>query len=143
MGTRAGRIHRVFDWIDGSSNPNALERLREIAWPVHEKHVTSDPNWILVPLFELLGAARSEGLTETMGRQQLRVLQRFTGIVEEGKRQGTIRKDANARAIGWSLMGLGWTKDFAMLQGLDQFIVEGTADEILENVLDRIAVKGW
>lgn len=69
----------------------------------------------------------------------MRVLQRFVDIVEEGKRQGTIRRDADPQVVGWSLMGLGWTKDFALLQGLDHFIADGTADKILDNVLDRIA----
>ena len=69
------------------------------------------------------------------------VLQRFIDIVEEGKRQGTIREDADPRVVGWSLMGLDWTKDLALLEGLDQFITEGTADKILENVLERIAVR--
>ena len=69
------------------------------------------------------------------------VLQRFIDVVEAGKRQGTIREDADPRVVGWSLMGLGWTKDLALLQGLDEFITDGTADAILENVLDRIAVR--
>lgn len=76
-----------------------------------------------------------------VGRNQLVVLQRFIDVVEAGKRQGTIREDADPRVVGWSLMGLGWTKDLALLQGLDEFITDGTADAILENVLDRIAVR--
>jgi len=39
-------------------------------------------------------------------------------------------------------MGLGWMKDIALLQGLDQFISEGTSDKILENVLAGIARGG-
>jgi hypothetical protein len=38
-------------------------------------------------------------------------------------------------------MGLGWTKDFALLEGLDHFTRNGTAERILENVLDRIAAE--
>jgi hypothetical protein len=43
--------------------------------------------------------------------------------------------------VGWSLMSLGWAKDFATLQGLGQFVEEGTAGRILENVLNRVAAK--
>jgi AcrR family transcriptional regulator len=134
-------LGRVFDWIDGSSNPNALERLREIAGAVHEDRITTNHEWVIGPLFELLGAARTEGLTETMGNHQLRVLQRFIDIVEEGKLQGTIRQDADAKLVGWSVMGLCWTKDFALLQGLDQFLADGTAGEMLEHILSRIAAS--
>lgn len=76
-----------------------------------------------------------------MGDNQMRVLQSFVDNVELGTKQGTIREDADSHAVGWSLMGLAWTKDIALLQGLDQFITEGTADKILENVLDSITVQ--
>ena len=76
-----------------------------------------------------------------MCRNQLTVLQRFVDIVEEGKRQGTIRPDADPEVVGWSLMSLGWAKDFATLQGLDKFVSEGTADKILDNILTRIAAS--
>lgn len=134
-------LERVLAWLASSSNPNMLERLRELAGSIHETRIGPDHEWVVTPLFELAAAARTEGLTERMGRNQLVVLQRFVDIVEEGKRQGTIREDADPRVVGWSLMGLGWAKDFALLQGLDQFITDGTADKILENVLDNIATQ--
>jgi AcrR family transcriptional regulator len=133
-------LDRVFAWIDSSTNPNMLERLRELGGAVHERQIVPDQEWVIMPLFELAVAARAEGLTERMGRNQMRVLQKFIDIVDEGKRQGTIREDVDPRVVGWSMMGLGWTKDFALLEGLDQFITDGTANKILENVLDRIAV---
>jgi AcrR family transcriptional regulator len=134
-------LDRVLAWLDSSSNPNMLERLRELGGSIHETRIGPDHEWVITPLFELAVAARGEGLTEQMGRNQMLVLQRFVDIVEEGKRQGTVREDADPQVVAWSLMGLGWTKDFALLEGLDQFIMDGTADKILENVLERIAVR--
>ncbi len=134
-------LERVLAWIDSSSNPDVLERLRELGGAGHEARIAPDHELVIVPLFELATAARAEGLTERMGAHQMVVLQRFMDIVEEGKRQGTIREDVDARVVGWSIMGLGWTKDFARLEGLDSFITEGTADKILENILTLIAVS--
>lgn len=133
-------LERVLDWINSSSNPNMLERLREIAGPVHEDHIETDREWAIMPLFELAAAAPAEGLTEQMGKRQMIVLQKFIDIVEEGKRQGTIREDTDARVVGWSLMGLCWTKDIALLEGLAPFITEGTAAKILDNILTPIAL---
>ena len=132
-------LERVLTWIDSSQNPNMLERLCEIGGSFHEAKIGADQEWVITPLFELVAAARAEGLTEHMGKQQLQVLQKFVDIVEEGKRQGTIRADADPEVVGWSLMSLGWAKDFAFLQGLDQFVNRGTADTILDNILDKIA----
>jgi AcrR family transcriptional regulator len=108
---------------------------------VHESRIGADREWVITPLFELTTAARAEGLTEHMGRNQLAVLQRFVDIVEKGKRQGTIRRDADPEVVGWSLMSLGWAKDFALLQGLAQFIDKGTADRVLDNILSAVAAK--
>lgn len=134
-------LERVLAWIDSSTNPNMLERLREIGGSIHESRIGADQEWVIAPLLELTAAARSEGLTEHMGRNQLAVLQRFMDIVEEGKRQGTIRADSDPKVVGWSLMSLGWAKDFASLQSLDQFVHDGTADKILDNILTRIAAR--
>ena len=134
-------LERVLAWVDSSSNPNMLERLREIAGQVHDSSINRDEEWVIPPLFELAAAARTEGLKGRMGANQLVVLERFIDIVEEGKRQGTIRPEVDAKVVGWSLMGLGWTKDFALLEGLDRFITEGTADEILNNMLGSIAAR--
>jgi AcrR family transcriptional regulator len=133
-------LDRVLEWINSSSNPNMLERLREIAGAVHKDHIETDKSWVILPLFELAAAAPAEGLTEQMGKRQLVVLQKFIDIVEEGKKQGTIREDADAQVVGWSLMGLGWTKDIALLEGLDHFITDGTAAKILDNILTLVAV---
>jgi len=133
-------LERVLAWVDSSSNPNMLERLRELGGSSHESRIAPDYETVIMPLFELVAAARAEGLTESMSKNQMLVLQRFVEIVEEGQRQGTIRADADPRVVGWSIMGLGWTKDFARLQGLDDFLTDGTADKILENILTLVAV---
>ena len=134
-------LDRVLGWVDSSTNPNMLERLREIAGELHDSKITGDEGWLIVPLFELSVAAHAEGLTERMSTNQLTVLQRFIDIVEEGKRQGSIRPDTDSEATGWSLMGLRWTKDFALLEGLSQFITRGTANRILNSILDTIAAS--
>jgi AcrR family transcriptional regulator len=134
-------LDRVLEWVDSSTNPNMLERLREIAGELHDSKITGDEGWLIVPLFELSASARAEGLTERMSQNQLTVLQRFMDIVEEGKRQGTIREDADAETVGWNLMGLRWAKDFALLEGLGQFITRGTAGRILDSIIDSIAAN--
>lgn len=130
---------RVVAWIDSSTNPNMIERLREIGGAFHQSRISADQEWVIAPLLELVAAAHAEGLTDHMGANQLVVLQKFIDIVEEGKRQGTIRLDADPEVIGWMMMSLGWARDFALLQGLDQFVEDGTADKMLNHLLGSIA----
>ena len=132
-------LERALAWIDSSSNPNALERLREIGGSIHQSQTAMDQESFIAPLLKLTAAARAEGLTEHMGKNQLAVLQRLVDIVEEGKQQGTIRADADPKVVGWMMMGVGWARDFALLVGIQEFIDEGTADRVLETILGGIA----
>lgn len=132
-------LERVLAWIDSSSNPDMLERLREIGGALHRTRIGVDQEWVIAPLLELTTAARAEGLTEHMGQNQLVVLQRFKDIVETGKEQGSIRADADADVVGWMMMSLGWAADLALLEGLPQFVDEGTADRVLDVILSGIA----
>jgi AcrR family transcriptional regulator len=40
-------LERVLAWVDSSSNPNMLERLREIAGQVHDSSINRDEEWVI------------------------------------------------------------------------------------------------
>ena len=64
-------------------------------------------------------------LKEQMGRRQRETLQRFIDILEDGQRQGSVRRDIDTLVVAWSLMGLTWMENVAMLEGVDEFITDG------------------
>jgi AcrR family transcriptional regulator len=132
---------RVFEWIDSSQNPNIYERLRELAGSAHESKIVERPESAILPLFELIAAGRDEQLTEQLAQRQLATVQRLADIVEEGKEQGTIRKDVDSRVVAWSLLGFGYAKDVVLLQGVSSFVTDGTADKILDKLLRDVAAR--
>ncbi|HEY5528339.1 MAG TPA: TetR/AcrR family transcriptional regulator [Thermoleophilia bacterium] len=129
---------RVFSWLDSSTNPDAIERLRELGTG-HVSTIAADYEGVIAPLFEFVAATPRSHLSEQMGKRQRAALQRFIDIVDQGKMQGTIREEVDSKVVAWSLMGLSWMENFAILEGLDEFITEGTSARMLDWVLGEIA----
>jgi AcrR family transcriptional regulator len=130
---------RVFEWIDSSQTPNIFERLRELAGSAHDSSIVDHPEAAILPLFELIAAGRDEQLTAQLAERQLATVQRLADIVDQGKKQGTIRQDVDSRVVAWSLLGFGYAKDVVLLQGVSSFVTDGTADKILDKLLSDVA----
>ena len=102
-------LERVLAWIDSSTNPNMLERLREIGGSIHESRIGADQEWVIAPLLELTAAARTEGLTEHMGSNQLVILQKICQI--SSKREsarapsGKTQTRKSSAGVSWDSVG--------------------------------------
>ncbi|MCL5734056.1 MAG: TetR/AcrR family transcriptional regulator [Actinobacteria bacterium] len=131
-------LERVVSWLDSSTNPNALERLRELGYR-HASSMAANYEGVVAPLFEFAASGPRSHLTEQMARRQRAALQKFIDIIAEGQRQGTIRGDIDIEVAAWSLIGLTWVENFAMLEGLNEFIADGTSTRMLEGILATIA----
>ena len=131
-------LERVVSWLDSSTNPNALERLRELGYR-HASSIATDYEGVVAPLFEFAASGPRSHLTEQMARRQRAALQKFVDIITEGQEQGTIRTDIDVPVVAWSLIGLTWIENFALLEGLNEFVADGTSARMLEWILGEIA----
>lgn len=129
---------RVTSWLDSSTHPDALERLRQLD-AKHISTIARDYEGVVAPLFEFVAASPRSDLKQQMGRRQRETLQKFIAIIEEGQRQGSIREDIDTVVVAWKLMGLTWMENVAMLEGVDEFITDGISNRILESILKDIS----
>jgi AcrR family transcriptional regulator len=132
---------RVTTWLESSTHPDALERLRQLD-ASHISTISRDYEGVVAPLFEFVAASPRSDLKEQMGRRQRETLQRFIAIIEDGQQQGGIRKDIDTLVVAWNLMGLTWMENVAMLEGVDEFITDGISGRILEGILRDISTEG-
>ena len=65
----------------------------------------------------------------------------FAVLVEQGKRDGSIREDADANLIAWSMMMWAWGSDVARLVGLEQVMGSETEIEIFRRMIRDIATR--
>jgi AcrR family transcriptional regulator len=131
---------RVTSWLDSSDHPDAVERLRELG-AGHASAVAENYEGVVAPLFQFVAASPRSELKEQMGRRQRETLQRFIDILQDGQRQGTIRKDVDLLVVAWSLLGVTWMENVAMLEGVDEFINDGISARMLDGILEGISTK--
>jgi AcrR family transcriptional regulator len=131
---------RVGSWLDSSDHPDAVERLRELG-AEHASTAAANYEGMVAPLFEFVAASPRSQLKEQMGRRQRETLQRFVDILEEGQHQGTIRGDIDKLVVAWSLLGVTWMENVAMLEGVDEFIVDGVSARMVEGILRGISTE--
>ena len=126
--------------FDSSSNPNRLERLRELGGSLHEARIAPDHASVIAPLFELAGVARAEGLTEAVVRRNQAVVTSNASSTSSRRASGRAPSARTLTPRWWGGASWDWagTEDFALLEGLDEIITDGTADAILDRIIESI-----
>jgi AcrR family transcriptional regulator len=131
---------RIANWLALSSDPNALNRLRAIA-ESHQDFMTAEFEGFVIPTYEFITAPRETGLSEIIGRRQVETLNKLAAVVDEGKRQGSIRPDMDVRLAAYEIMMCAWAEDVAQLMGIDEFREAGVSRRVLELFLDNMAAE--
>ncbi len=81
---------------------------------------------------------RKWGFVDRVREGNLGTVEALAAIVEEGKAQGRIRADVDAKRVAWRLLGFYWFEDVSSLMHLDEVVDEGISTEMLEDVLADI-----
>jgi AcrR family transcriptional regulator len=117
---------RATSWLDQSSGADVLRRLLDMA-DRHADWAAAEFETFIRPVMEFAAAGAAENLTAEMSRRQLSIFGIFCDLVEQGKREGSIRNDIETGDVAWSLLGFAWAQDVARMQGVEQYITEGAS----------------
>jgi AcrR family transcriptional regulator len=126
-------------WAARSSGPDVYSRLLDMG-DRHASWASSEFETFIRPLFEFIAAGGQGSLSKEMGVRQLRVLEAFINLVEEGKKDGSIRAEVDSNDVAWSLLMFAWAEDVARLMGVDQLITSGASNRIFRRMLAEVAV---
>ncbi|OFW58703.1 MAG: hypothetical protein A2133_08305 [Actinobacteria bacterium RBG_16_64_13] len=126
-------------WILQASGPDVPRRLLAMG-ETHSSWASSEYNTFVRPFFQLIASKRETSLTKVIIARQQEDFRYLVQQVEEGKRQGSIRSDAESGDIAWSLLLHAWGEDIARLMGVDQFITEGVSQRILRRLMATYTV---
>jgi AcrR family transcriptional regulator len=116
---------------------DAVEHLRNIG-EYHTKGIQTSRvvQWV----WELAVAPPSLGLRKRLQKQQLADLQYLIEVIEEGKNEGSIRKDVDSKDAAWRIMAFYWLEAASCMLDLEQVVLSGPSTMVLESILDGIAV---
>jgi AcrR family transcriptional regulator len=130
-------VERVPKWIDQSSGSDVFEHIMDMG----RRHGTpgvAEVDAFIHPWFQFAAASGSGNMTEEMRDRHLVFIRAFAELVEEGKRDGSIRADIDTGVLAWTLMMWGWAEDVARLVGLREVIDSGTSVEVFKRMLGDI-----
>jgi hypothetical protein len=60
-------------------------------------------------------------------------------VIEEGKKQGSIRQDIDSMRAAYRMMVFVWSEDIATMMGRDEYLDDGISLEILDLLIDDMA----
>lgn len=131
----------IFEVHRYPSSHDALERLREIGRR-HTYLISHDVRPYEYALVEFIAAPPEEELRHAVGEKQMAAAADLAAIVDEGKRQGSIRPDVDSLQAGWMIAGWAWTESISHLIGAADFWDARRSTEMLELLLRGISVDG-
>ena len=129
---------RFSGWLKESSGDNAFLRLMNMG-ECHAAWSASKFETYIRPLFQF-AAASEQGRLTTINREHNLLFHRAAlDLVEEGKREGSIREDVDSQDIVWGLQMLAWSEDVARLVGMDEMITSGASKRLFRRLLGDIS----
>ena len=132
---------RAEEVVRSSDEDDAVERLRKIG-EYHTRETNARRLGFVDPLFEFIVAPPETGLRDRLRSRNLVVIDALAAIVDEGKSQGRIRMDVDAKRVAWRIMGFYWFEDVSSLMDLPEVVAEGISEEMFDGIIDDIVVKG-
>ena len=70
------------------------------------------------------------------------MIDKLATVVEEGKRQGTVRPDMGVRLAAYEITMCAWAEDVTQLMGIDEFREADTSRRVLRPFLQKMAADG-
>jgi AcrR family transcriptional regulator len=129
---------RAARWVSSASGRNAYERLLDLSTS-HAPFTAAELETFVRPSIELMATSGKADLAEQVRGRQLRTFQAFLEMVEEGKRDGSIRADVESEDIAWALLNLAWVEDLARVMELRQLFDSGATSRNFARILAAVA----
>ncbi len=124
------------DDLDSAEGADAIERLRTIG----EHHTRGiQRSRVAEFLYEMAVSPPSLGLREHLREQHLRDVQHLMDIIDEGKVDGSVRKDVDSWEAAWRIMAFFWLEATARLHGLEDVVMDGFSTRVFDSILKEIA----
>jgi len=127
-------------WISESSGGDVLSRLKNAAVS-HSSWAEAEFETLLHPMFQFAVAAGRGAVYDEMRSRFRSFLKASAELIDEGKLDGSIRKDADSQDVAWGLLMFAWAEDVARLVGLDEMITSGASVRVFHALLYDISAE--
>lgn len=129
---------RASPWVSATQSPDVYHQLLDMGTR-HGAFARSEFDSFVRPNVELMATVVDGEVGEQVRDRVLRTLDRFTKLVDTGKRDGSIRPDIESRDVAWAMLTLAWAEDQALVVGVDELITSGASVRNFRRILDDVA----
>jgi AcrR family transcriptional regulator len=129
---------RVYRWIGSFDDLTAYERIQKLG-ESHAELFSKDLIGFNGPMFQFNVWLPDDRIREHVGRTHQAFVDALVVILEEGKRDGTVRQDADAEFIVSELYAWIWWEDLSYLRGLDPVSIKRRSAEMFGRILADIS----
>ena len=125
-------FERATEVVDSSHEGDAVERLRKIG-EYHTRETKAKQLALRRSAVRVRRGSAGDGAARSGPRAATSAsVDSLAAIVEEGKAQGRIRPDVDAKRVAWRVMGFYWFEDVSSLMDLGEVVDEGISTEMLD-----------
>lgn len=89
-------------------------------------------------LLEFVCSSPLEGLRENVREKMLLIIGMARGLLDEGVRQGSLKKNLDIDTKAWEIFSHGFTLNFASLLGFGDYLTKEKAMSIIESIISQI-----
>jgi len=89
-------------------------------------------------LLEFVCSSPSEGLRDNVREKMLLIIGMARGLLEEGVRQGALKKNLDVNTKAWEIFSHGFTLNFASLLGFGDYLTKEKAMSIIDSIIVQI-----
>lgn len=112
-------LDQIFDEARGQAvfcgdSEDTIENLRS----AHASHRVAKGEFVY-PLFEFFASSHQENLRDELRSRHETSIRLMIEMIEEGKKRGAIREDADSEQTAWDVMAVYWADDVAYMLGFD------------------------
>jgi AcrR family transcriptional regulator len=125
---------RVSTWASSAARENVYEQF-EAMGATHAAWAESQLETFVRPSFEFIAGGEQRNLSAPNAERQMTVFRKLVERVDEGKRQGSIRPDAESEDVAWSILMFAWAEDVARLMGVHECIGSGASTRNFNRLL--------
>jgi len=123
--------------LESFTASDAMDYLRKLS----EQHTQGIQRTRVSRYLQELSLARpSDGLRDYLRSVLIAEAERLAQIVEQGKKEGCIRPDADSWEVAWRIMMVHWLEATALRHGLEDILLRGFSTRVFKSILEDIAI---
>ena len=130
---------RVFAWIGCGTGSPALDRLA-VMGRSHAALFSEDLEGFNIPMSQFNVWIPQDGLRVHVDESHRDIIGAMVQLIEEGKADGSIRRDADSEVIVSEVYSWIWWEDLSHLRGVDWGTIARRSAEMFERILSEIKV---